>query len=167
MNNREKIILTLTFLVAIYAVVDFLVFSNKNRKQTLQDKAAQALSGAKDFASQSMGKIAKLELKFKQTDWQGLTKKIETPWEKDPFLQPAKPKAAAGQGAAPEATKKIDAVYTGYMQLGDKSFAIINGLEYREGNELIELGYKVVTINPKSVVLEKGPHRIEIQLSED
>jgi hypothetical protein len=46
-------------------------------------------------------------------------------------------------------------VYSGYMKLGNKLFAVINGVEYASGDELAEGGYRVQGIDKTFVVLER------------
>ena len=43
--------------------------------------------------------------------------------------------------------------YTGFMQMGDKRLAIINGVEYAAGDELEQGGYMVRSITPSRVVI--------------
>ena len=43
--------------------------------------------------------------------------------------------------------------YTGFMEMGDKKFAIIDGLEYTAGDELVQGGFKVRSITPRQVVI--------------
>lgn len=46
-------------------------------------------------------------------------------------------------------------VYSGYMKLGQKTFAVVNGVEYARGDELAEGGYRVQAIDKNFVVLER------------
>lgn len=46
-------------------------------------------------------------------------------------------------------------VYSGYMKLGQKLFAVINGVEYARGDELAEGNYRVQGIDKNFVVLER------------
>jgi hypothetical protein len=46
-------------------------------------------------------------------------------------------------------------VYSGYMKLGNKLFAVINGVEYARGDELAEGGFSVQNIDKNFVVLER------------
>jgi hypothetical protein len=57
--------------------------------------------------------------------------------------------AGAGQGGAGEI------VYSGYMKIGQKVYAVINGVEYARGDELAEGGYVVQGIEKSSVLLER------------
>jgi len=52
-------------------------------------------------------------------------------------------------GAAPEF------VYSGYMKLGQKLYAVINGVEYARGDELAEGGYRVQNIDKNFVMMER------------
>lgn len=54
----------------------------------------------------------------------------------------------AGQGDG-------DIVYSGYIKIGPKIFAVINGVEYARGDELAEGGYMVQAIDKNSVLLER------------
>ncbi|MBA4358440.1 MAG: hypothetical protein C0405_12035 [Desulfovibrio sp.] len=55
----------------------------------------------------------------------------------------------AGGAASPEF------VYSGYMKLGQKLYAVVNGVEYARGDELAEGGYRVQGIDKNFVVLER------------
>jgi type II secretory pathway component PulC len=49
---------------------------------------------------------------------------------------------------------KINFVYSGYIALGQKKMAIINGIEYREGDPLEIEGYVLKSVNAAMVVIE-------------
>jgi hypothetical protein len=46
-------------------------------------------------------------------------------------------------------------VYSGYIKVGQKIFAVINGIEYARGDQLAEGGYTVQSIERDGVVLER------------
>ena len=48
---------------------------------------------------------------------------------------------------------QLNVSYTGFMQMGDKKFAIIDGLEYTVGDELERGGFRVRSITPRQVVI--------------
>lgn len=56
---------------------------------------------------------------------------------------------AAGQGGA------VEIVYSGYIKIGQKIYAVVNGVEYARGDELAEGGYVVQAIDKNSVLLER------------
>jgi hypothetical protein len=46
-------------------------------------------------------------------------------------------------------------VYSGYMKIGNKLFAVVNGIEYASGDELAESGYRMQSIDKNFVTLER------------
>ena len=58
----------------------------------------------------------------------------------------------AAQAIQP-ATPDLKISYTGYMEMGDIKFAIINGLEYVAGDRLEKGDYIVSSITPSRVVI--------------
>lgn len=49
----------------------------------------------------------------------------------------------------------VEFVYSGFMKLGKKLFAVVNGVEYAIGDELAEGGYSVQSIDKNFVILER------------
>ena len=47
----------------------------------------------------------------------------------------------------------LKVTYTGFMKMGDKTFAIINGVEYAAGDSLEQGDYMVRSITPDQVVI--------------
>lgn len=45
--------------------------------------------------------------------------------------------------------------YSGYLRMGNKAYAIINGIEYAVGDDLAEGGYRLTAITKGYVVLER------------
>jgi len=87
-------------------------------------------------------------------------------WAKDPFLEKA--------GLSPESRKDIEIKtsaiaksfsYLGYLEIGDRKLAVINGMEYEIGEELGQAGYIVKGIFPARVVIGPAGENIEITLS--
>lgn len=48
-----------------------------------------------------------------------------------------------------------DLLYSGYIKVGQKIFAVLNGIEYARGDELAEEGYVVQSIDKNFVTLER------------
>lgn len=55
------------------------------------------------------------------------------------------------------ADEPVDFRYTGYLEIGGKRLAIINGKEYAEGDALDRKGFVLKRATPESVVIEAGP----------
>jgi hypothetical protein len=47
----------------------------------------------------------------------------------------------------------LNVSYTGFLRMGDKRFAIINGVEYASGDRLDQGEYMVSSITPSQVVI--------------
>jgi len=165
MNKREKIILTLTFAVAVYGLIDFLILSPKNKNTKKESFVADSQKITKNFVDHTMAKILKIELQIKQSDWQSLVSKIESDWEHDPFVQPLKPETQAEKPFSPSPVSHLQ--YSGYMSVGKLLFAVINGMEYKIGDIINEYGYQVTKITPQKVVLQKNSERTVIFLKEE
>ncbi|MDJ0782702.1 MAG: hypothetical protein QNJ22_12065 [Desulfosarcinaceae bacterium] len=84
-------------------------------------------------------------------------------WQKDPFLRSVAALTAELEKSvpveAPEEKPKPEEKpilrYSGFLQMGAKRMAIINGMEYEEGEMLPAAGYFIRSISPKSVVIGK------------
>lgn len=80
-------------------------------------------------------------------------------WTQDPFLDSQSQRAwaqarTAAQTAAGIGEKKIEFVYSGYLGLGKRSIAVINGMEYKEGEALDIAGFVLRSVSPARVVIE-------------
>ena len=84
--------------------------------------------------------------------------RAEREWTQDPFLDSraykswSQVKVTAKEAGA--AAPKIEFVYSGYLEVDRKRMAIINGMEYREGEGLDAKGYVLKSVSPSSVVIE-------------
>ncbi len=163
MNRREKIILIVTLMVFAYGLIDFFILPKNNNRLDTGQAIAHTHKTVADFANRSMARISKVDNPIQQNNLQILISKIESDWDQDPFGQPLEPDTVtAGSSSPPLLVPGF--VYSGYMHVGDVSFAIINGIEYRKGETMPESGYKVITITPKKVVLQKNTGQIVIFL---
>ena len=82
-----------------------------------------------------------------------ILRKAQTNWKQDPLInllpQPIREKKAQSQPL--KLDSKIS--YTGYLQMGEKRLAIINGLEYEIGDKLEPNGLVIRNIQPNHVVI--------------
>ncbi len=84
--------------------------------------------------------------------------RAEAEWKQDPLITAEltdKPQEdiERQKQVAQVAEPRPDISYTGFMQMGDKTLAIINGFEYAPGDQLEGGGYTVISITPKRVVI--------------
>lgn len=80
--------------------------------------------------------------------------KAETRWERDPLIQ-IEPKVSGEEEESPQpepilATKIM---YTGFLEMGDKRLAILNGIEYEAGDTLEPGGYTIRSISASRVII--------------
>ena len=100
----------------------------------------------------------------------GLTKEdkyirqlAEAEWKQDPLISVElkdRPESEIQKAkkVAPVSIPDLDIAYTGFMQMGDLKFAIINGVEYATGDRLEQGDYILRSITPSRVVIvSTGP----------
>jgi len=84
-------------------------------------------------------------------------------WKQDPLISAElkdrpEDEIKKAKQAAPVSTPDLKIAYTGFMQMGDIKFAIINGLEYATGDRLEQGDYILRSITPSRVVIvSTGP----------
>jgi len=81
--------------------------------------------------------------------------RAEAEWERDPFYSPAarKKHTPVKRKVVPAQLKKLKLTYSGYVEMGGKRVAVINGIEYESGEELQFAGYIIERIEPLQVVI--------------
>jgi len=93
---------------------------------------------------------------------------IPAKWTKDPLLKTKNEFKfdEAGRVAEEASAQKLGITYSGFLQMDNKSLAIINGMEYETGERLRQSGYVVGAIYPTRVIIltRGGKQRISIQL---
>ena len=79
---------------------------------------------------------------------------ISDQWTKDPLLNIDKDfDLASERKIEMTSAQQLGIVYTGYLEMGPKRMAIINGMEYEKGELLARGGHKVGLIYPDKVVI--------------
>ncbi len=91
---------------------------------------------------------------------------ISAKWTKDPLLSRKDNKYFSASSEIPEVLKGI--TYNGYLQMGSRHLAIINGTEYETGEELEKGRFTVGNIysNRVIIVLRGGKVKHSIPLEE-
>jgi hypothetical protein len=153
MTTREKIIVALMVVAVAYGAYA-LFFEKPPGPQTLQTQTG--LDSLNTFVT----KVAETTKSGLSEEDAYIVQQAESQWHQDPMATiksktEAEVKQQEEEAQAPPPGVKI--VYSGYLQMGDKSLAIINGMEYETGDELSGGGYVVRNISPSRVVLAKTP----------
>jgi hypothetical protein len=104
-----------------------------------------------------------------------IMKRGEAAWLRDPFLDRKRyrdlvlsPDPAPAAKAAAPATKRVRFHYTGYVDVGHKRIAIVNGNEYAKGDALDVEGYVLTGITPSKITVyhKESQRTLEIPLQE-
>jgi hypothetical protein len=161
MTKREKIIV---FLMVISLVYGFYVFflAGPPKKQ-LAASTTTKIDSLRQFIEQ----ISKLTKDSLSDIDSYIIQNISAKWTKDPLLNTRKDNKYFSAGREiPEILKEI--TYNGFLQMGNRQLAIINGTEYETGEELEKGGFTVGTIYPNRViiVLRGGKVKHSIPLEE-
>jgi hypothetical protein len=146
LKKREIIILVIAGLFVLYAVYEYLLadrlFGKKAHTGTSPariEKVANTMSD--DLAASRLSELDRYIIQRASLDW-----------EKSPFLGSDLYRAwMAKDGTGPTASGKF--VYSGFIESGKSRLAIINRVEYRVGEELIEEGYVLKQITSSKVVI--------------
>ncbi|MEJ2731311.1 MAG: hypothetical protein P8185_22855 [Deltaproteobacteria bacterium] len=157
MSNREKIIVGLMLLTVAYGVYA-LFFEGKGKSGTTpiaSVSATQQLENLNAFIT----KVAEASKAGLSTEDKYIISRAESPWKQDPLTtveltdRPRDEINRQKQQVASTTGPQLNVSYTGFMQMGDRKFAIINGIEYTTGDELEQGGFVVRSITPRQVVI--------------
>jgi hypothetical protein len=164
MTTREKIIVGIMCLTIIYGA--FELFGTRRGRSITSAVEIDAVSDLQTFVTEIAQKMAGEDA---AEEYRYMMALAGSPWTKDPFLRSTealKPNLAPVTEILPvEKTEPSpEFVYTGYLALGVSKLAIVNGLEYSEGEALPMGGYYIKTILPNRVVIARVDSPEIIQL---
>jgi hypothetical protein len=149
LEKRQMIILAVMVIAILYGAYELLWAKKKGAPVDL----AQKTSDLKTFVTGLSTGIGT------ERDATALIfSRAEKEWTQDPFLDSRQHLAWTQSRAQAQtslgADKKIEFVYSGYLGLGKKSMAVINGMEYKEGESLDIAGFVLRSVSPARVVIE-------------
>ena len=147
MTGREKIIIALMVMAGIYGAYS-LFFASPSSDDLLNPK--MGVEDVNQFVVEVTGQINKDVLS--EVDTYAI-KKATAPWKNDPFFRSESALNSGIEREGDDLVLIVDFTYTGYIQMGDKMLAIINGLEYETGDTIDPGGYIVRSISPSRVEL--------------
>jgi len=145
LNKRQIIILSIAGLCVLYAAYEYLIASPAINHVGTSDKHLEI--------SNMVSGLTNELIKDVQAGMDAyIITRAEADWQKNPFWDrgsSAYKEWAATQGGG--STTKI--IYSGYVDAGSSKIAIINGLEYRVGEQLEIEGYVLRQITPSKVLI--------------
>ena len=147
MSKREKIIL---FFMALSLVYGFFVFFIEAPGK----KGAMGQSSKLESLNKFISHVAELTKESLSEIDSYIIEKAPKQWDKDPLLSSdTEFQFKAENTEADVSALKVNIKYTGYLNMGAKNLAILNGLEYEEGEELEKGGFIVRKIYPERVII--------------
>lgn len=162
MKKSELILVLVALAAVVYGATEYWVLGKKHgpgetptiREATLRIQA---------IADQAGEKLAALSPTADEMDLAYIMTRSESPWSRDPFIRPGE-----SDGTARDQGAGITLIYSGFIRAGQITFGIINGMEYRVGDQLIGLDYSVLEITPSRVTLGTRSNRqIVLYMEED
>jgi len=134
--------------VVVYGVY-MLFFSGPQKAVIVKSTGAKELTTLKAFITQVADKT-KTGFSKKQAY---ILDKAQAAWKQDPFVQIQSKKIESEEDVGKSAVLKSDVRYSGFLQMGGKRLAIINGMEYEAGDKLEPGGFIIRSILPNRVVI--------------
>ena len=168
MSKREKIIISIALFAALYGLMDFFLLSSPGKDK---NKTGQSEILNRNFQKlvQINDRLTPLRVKIENKKRVGhLISMIESEWEKDPFINHENPIQKINKKTAESATidDNTGLSYSGFIQFDKKILVVINGIEYTTGEHTTDTGYRIIKINPDSVVLDVDSRQIKLFLKE-
>jgi hypothetical protein len=157
MSNREKIIVGLMLLTVAYGV--YALFFEGKVKSSATPIASVSATQQLENLNAFITKVAEASKAGLSKEDKYIISRAESAWKQDPLTtveltdRPENEINRQQQQVAKTTGPQLNVSYTGFMQMGDKKFAIIDGLEYAAGEELERGGFVVRSITPNQVVI--------------
>jgi hypothetical protein len=159
MTTREKIIVALMILTVVYGVYAVFFEGKGGTQEIAAISATKQLENLNSFIT----KVAEASRAGLSNEDKYIIQLAEAEWKQDPLIsaelkdRPESEIQKAKQ-VTPVSIPDLNIAYTGFMQMGDIKFAIINGLEYAAGERLEQGDYILRSITPSRVVIvSTGP----------
>lgn len=146
MTTREKIIVGFMVLSVVYGV--YIVFFSAPHGESVSNSANKL-----DVLNSFITKVAEKTKTGLSKEQAYILQKAWAEWKQDPFVKVQRKLSRKEQEARQPLVLNSKVAYTGFLQMGDKRLAIINGVEYEVGDILEPEGLVVRTINPNHVVI--------------
>jgi hypothetical protein len=161
MTKREKIIVGIMVLTVGYGAIELLLPRAKTGGAAPMAQTTESLNvfiskvadAAKGAASESSALIIQ---------------KAEAAWKHDPFMVIRKPPQPPADARASKETARAipNLAYSGFLEIGARRLAIINGMEYEAGDRVNPGAFSIKTILPNKVIMSSSQGEIVLPLQE-
>jgi len=145
MSIREKILVGLMLLSVVYGAYVWFLPAPQQAATLKQDNEQEVLNAF-------ILKVAeKINTGFPKNQAYVL-QKAEAKWKRDPLIQ-IEPKTPEEEEDRQQPVLTSKMIYSGFLRMGDKRLAIINGMEYETGDILEPGGFVIRSISSSRVVI--------------
>ena len=146
LKKREIIILVIAALFILYAGYEYLIAGPASKKVKTSTESV-------NINTSSTG-ITKDLGKDKITDFDAyVIRRMEADWGKNPFWKKDLYKEWGNREGVAKSGVLAKIIYSGYVDSGKHKMAVINGFEYRIGEQLEIEGYVLKQITPSKVLI--------------
>lgn len=162
LKKREIVILAVAAIFVLYAIYVYLIADHLPGKKIETGKESvkieKVISGLTDELSKN---------KLSEFD-NYVIKKAQVNWGENPFLKRDLYRAWLAKDSKGEGVAAVKIIYSGYVETGKNKLAVLNGIEYRIGEELIEKGYILKNITSSKVIIfdKSAGNNLEISIQE-
>ena len=160
MSKREKIIVGVMIFSILFALVYFLSPAITGQGA----KPADQYTGSEKIIQEIAAELKKVAASPAENY---VIARAEAAWAKDPFYKKVMPAVAK---AGPGGTTGPDIVYSGYVDMGEKKLAVINGSTYQVGEKLdFGSAFYLKSVEPSRVVIadRQNQRNIVIKLKDE
>ncbi len=138
MARRQKILISLMVLAVLYGLYEFFYAGGEDKPKSSTPAVMQV-----DELNKLAAEVEALLLKGTDVQDAYIVTRAETEWLVDPFY-----------AARAVAAEQLRLFFTGYLEMGKRKVAIINGIDYEVGDYLAERpDFQVRSIRPNEVVI--------------
>jgi hypothetical protein len=147
MTNRERIILIFMAIAVVWGGYTFLYTS------PTKSRVPDPVKRPEDLNQFVIAMASKITNKGTLDSEDYVVSKASAEWTQNPFREPGVPVKITKDsdlktGPVEDSTRKTEFFYSGYLKMGDRSLAIINGKEYEIDERLDPAGCFVRDIFP-------------------
>lgn len=161
MTKREKIIVGIMVLTVGYGAIELLL---PRAKTGTGAPAPQATENLSVFIS----KVADAAKSAASEPSALIIQKAEAAWKLDPFMVIRKAPPPAAEARSPNAAARAmpNLVFSGFLEIGPKRLAIINGMEYEAGDRVSPGSFSIKAILPNKVIMTSSQGEVVLPLQE-
>lgn len=162
LEKREIVILAIAALLVLYALYVYVIADRQKAKKDATGggnaKMETIMSGFTDELNKN--KLSPFD--------HFVIERAQMGWMKNPFLNRDVYRKWLAKDSGGIGATALKIIYSGFVDTGENRLAVLNGIEYRIGEELKEQGYILKNIAPSKVIIfdKKAGNNLEIPLQE-